>query len=194
MYLDGKPTSKMIKRFAIYVQLLTAIFLIQSVCGQDKIGLFDGSTDIGACKIQGFANYHAADQTYRLGGSGTNMWFGTDEFHYLWTSLQGDFILRAEVAFNGAGVDPHRKVGWIVKNNLDPNSRHVNATIHGDGLTSLQFRREVGAPTEEIISTDKAPDVIQLERRGQTYIMSTAQFGNPFTSVQLDSVTLDNEV
>ena len=178
----------------IQLSLLLILGGMKFSFGQQKIGVFDRNTDIGPCKTNGFAFYSPEDQTYHLGGSGTNMWFGSDEFHYLWTTLQGDFILRAEVAFNGQGVDPHRKVGWIVKNNLNPNSKHVNATVHGDGLTSLQYRREIGADTEEIISPGKNANVIQLERRGGTFIMSTAEYGEPFTSVELDQLALDNEV
>ena len=161
---------------------------------QENPGIFDSQTDIGNCKNKGFAFYNPKDQTYLLGGSGTNMWFGRDEFHYLWTTLQGDFILRAEVKFLGKGVNPHRKTGWIIRNTLDDNALHVNAAIHGNGLTSLQYRRTVGGKTEEIISPDSFPDVIQLERRGNTFIMSTARFGETFTRVVLDSTPLDHDV
>ncbi|MBM1105802.1 TolB family protein [Aurantibacter crassamenti] len=164
------------------------------VSAQNKIGQFDRSTAIGDCKHEGKVAYSEDNQTYTLSGSGTNMWFGSDEFQYLWTTIQGDFILRTEVAFVGEGVDPHRKVGWIVKNSLDPNSKHVNASTHGDGLTSLQYRKEIGADTEEVVSTATHPDVIQLERKGNTFIMSTAKFGEEFTSVTLDAVQLDTEV
>ena len=174
--------------------LIYTLVMTQSLFGQQDIGIFNQSIDIGQCKIPGSATYSEEDQTYRISGSGTNMWFGSDEFHYLWTTLQGDFILRAEMAFEGNGVDLHRKMGWIVKNNLDPNSKHVNATVHGDGLTSLQYRNEIGADTQEIISPIKGANVIQLERRDGTYIMSAAIYGQELTSVQLDSVSLDNEV
>ena len=174
---------------------LLGTFLIPLILlSQQHIGIFDRNTDIGNCKIPGSVIYSEEDQTYRISGSGTNMWFGSDEFHYLWTTLQGDFVLRAEVAFEGEGVDPHRKVGWIVKNSLDPNSKHVNATVHGDGLTSLQYRVETEWDTQEVVSPVKGANVIQLERKGNTYIMSAATYGEEFTSVQLDSIALDNEV
>lgn len=144
--------------------------LINTAMGQHKIGIFDNHTDIGDCKNQGFANYNVQHQTYTIGGAGANMWADDDQFHYLWTTLQGDFILRAEIAFLGAGVDPHRKAGWIIKNNLDSNTETLNASTHGDGLTALQYRKKVGGETAHTISKDSFPDVIQLERRGNTYI------------------------
>lgn len=161
---------------------------------QQTIGIFDTTTAIGNPEIKGSAVYNSENQTYTLSGAGFNMWFANDEFQYLWTTIQGDFILRATVEFVGEGVDPHRKVGWIVKNSLDANSKHINAAVHGDGLTALQSRKEVGGDTAELISEDSSPTIIQLERRGTTYIMSTAKFGEEFTSVELTDVELDNEV
>ena len=179
-------------------QIACMLFLTYFICSvasaQNTIGIFDANLDVGNCKIEGNSEYDTENQTYTLSGSGTNMWFKKDDFQYLWTTLQGDFILRAEVSFIGEGVDPHRKVGWIVKNNLDTNSKHVNASLHGDGLIALQYRKEIRADTEHIEAPNTAPDVIQLERRGDTYIMSTAKFGEKFTSVELNDVELDNEV
>jgi len=174
--------------------MIGSIALPLALLGQHRVGIFDQGTDIGNCKISGSATYSEEEQTYRINGSGTNMWFGSDEFHYLWTTLQGDFILRAEMAFEGEGVEAHRKMGWIVKNNLDPNSKHVNATVHGDGLTSLQYRTENGANTEEVVSSVKGASLIQLERKDGIFIMSAGSYGEELTSVQLDSVSLDNEV
>ena len=167
-----------------------------SLYAQDKIGIFDRSIDIGNPKLEGKSTFDAQNQTYSMVGAGYNMWFGTDEFQYLWTTIQGDFILRAELEFIGEGVDLHRKAGWIIKEDLRPNTRHVNASVHGgDGLTSLQYRGEKNANTEQVILSDNmGADVIQLERKGDRYIMSAAKFGEPFTTVQIDSLDLSTEV
>lgn len=178
----------------IFILFLSSFIITGTLSGQHNLGIFDNQTSIGNCSNRGFAMYNPHNQNYTIGGAGINMWSGQDEFHYLWTTLQGNFILRTEVKLLGKGVDPHRKLGWIIKNNLDDNSKHVNATTHGDGLTSLQYRKTIGGETKQLISIDSFPDVIQLERRGNTYIMSTAKFGEEFTSVQLDSMQLDNEV
>ncbi len=180
-------------QFTNFLVLLLIMLIIDPVQGQSKIGIFDQHQDIGDCQNPGFATYQSTDQTYLIGGSGANMWFGEDQFHYLWTTIQGDFILRAEVEFMGSGVDPHRKVGWIVKNDLNSETPHVNATTHGDGLTTLQYRRTSGGDTEEVISSDSLPDVIQLERRGNDFIMSTAKFGEEFIEVTLTNMPLDQQ-
>lgn len=158
-------------------------------------GIFENQLNIGNPKIKGTAIFNPEIQEYTLSGSGTNMWDDADQFQYLYTSVQGDFILRARLRFIGDGVDPHRKIGWIIRNNLNGNASHVNAAVHGDGLTSLQYRKTDGEITEEIKEADhKMPDVVQLERRGSTYYMATAKFGEPFVITKLEGVNLKNEV
>ncbi len=184
--------------FVNYLKCTRLVFILFSGLGfvnaQSKIGLFDNHLDIGEVKIPGFALYDEKNQTYTIGGSGKNMWFGKDDFHYLWTTMQGDFILRTEVEFLGAGVDPHRKAGWIIKNDLSSETPHINASVHGDGLTSLQYRTAIGSNTEEVVSTDSLPSVIQIERRGDEFIMSTSTFGSPFVEVKTINVGIHKQV
>ncbi|MAE84848.1 MAG: biopolymer transporter TolR [Flammeovirgaceae bacterium] len=153
-------------------------------------GVFTTTLDIGQPKTSGNTLYNSKSQTYTLQGSGKNMWDSRDEFHYAFKKLSGDFILRARVQFIGEGVDPHRKIGWSVRPTLNGNDRHVSAEVHGDGLTSLQFRKTIDGITEQLVSTDSFPDIVQLERKGNQFIMSTAQFGDEFTSVILDELEL----
>src|SRR5215831_7238612 len=74
------------------------------------LGQFDGETDIGAPKLAGAAAYDSATQEYTLSGAGTNMWFGADEFHFVWKKMKGDFILRTCTEFIGKGAVAHRKI------------------------------------------------------------------------------------
>lgn len=145
----------------------------------------------------GSATYDQRTQSYVIAGSGQNMWAARDDFHYVWKRLSGNFILSTRAHFIGRGVEAHRKIGWTIRPTLDPNSTHVTAALHGDGLTSLQFRRTAGAATEEIKSADSLPDadaVIQLERRDGVYIMSVAQFGDTLVSTQLADMSLPDTV
>ena len=158
------------------------------------LGIFDGQADVGQVKNPGSATYDAGRQEYTITGSGTNMWLGTDEFHLVWKRMKGDFILSARAQFIGKGVEAHRKIGWIVRSSLESNSPHVTAVVHGDGLTSLQFRRTSGATTEEKKPAVKAADVLQLERKGNTYTMSVARFGDPLATEQISDLALGDEV
>jgi Tol biopolymer transport system component len=161
---------------------------------QDKqFGIFENHSDIGKVKLPGSASYNPLNQTYTLEGSGKNIWFGTDEFQYLWKKIKGDFIVTAQVQFVGKGVEAHRKIGWMVRQSLAPDSHQISAMIHGDGLTSLQFRHKAGAYMEEKRLSIQGPDMVQLVRKGNTYRMSVAHWGETFVSEEVTDSTLGNE-
>jgi len=162
---------------------------------QRPVGIFAGSQDIGTGVKAGVATYISASQQYVISGAGHNIWADHDEFHYAYKKIKGDFLLYARAEFVGwNGVDPHRKIGWMVRQSLAGNSPHVSTAEHGDGLTSLQFRRTAGAPTEEVRSKLTHANIIQLERRGTTFTLRAAQFGQPFVTEQVANLDLGDEV
>jgi dipeptidyl aminopeptidase/acylaminoacyl peptidase len=122
------------------------------------------------------------------------MWSDRDDFHFVWKRIQGNFILTARAGFNGPGVEPHRKFGWSVRSTLASGSPHVSAAVHGDGLVALQFRRSAGGATEEVRSPVSGADVVQLERRGDTYVLSVARFGDSLTAVRVADLPLGDQV
>ncbi len=181
------------KVFYSFILLFCFVFSSSNSHAQ-TIGIFEGNLDIGNIDRKGSVQYDEKKQEYVIEASGENMWFDKDEFHYLWKHMEGDFILRAQVEFIGEGVDGHRKMGWIIRESLEPNSPHVNACIHGDGLTSLQFRKYQGDNTEEIQSKIIMPEILQLERRENIYIMSVANFDNKDFETVLTEMDLGKKV
>lgn len=168
--------------------------LLYTLPASAQRGLFSQAGDVGPVLHPGASTYDASADTYLLSGAGANIWFTRDEFHYLYTRLRGDFILQARGQLIGKGVEAHRKFGWMVRTGLDTGSAMVTAAVHGDGLTSLQYRKQPGANVEETRSTLTAADVIQLERRGGVYIMSVARDGQPFVVTQVSDVPLGDQV
>jgi regulation of enolase protein 1 (concanavalin A-like superfamily) len=161
---------------------------------EKPLALFDDHSDIGQSDRPGAVVEEAAEEALVIEGSGANMWFAADEGHFLWKRLRGDFIVSARVEFVGEGVEAHRKIGWMARSSLEGGSAHASAVVHGDGLTSLQYRRASGAGTEEARLSVSGADQIQLERRGTTYIMSAARFGEPYVSEGVTNVELGDEV
>ena len=182
-----------IKRCA-FALLLAVTLSAAAIAQQAPVGVFEHHQDVGAVATPGSVVYNAEKTTYTIKASGTNMWATKDEFHYAWKRMKGNFILRARAEFIGKGVDPHRKIGWIVRPSLDTDGPHVNASLHGDGLTSLQWRRMKGAITEQNAFTEKNFDVVQLERADNKYIMSVARFGEAFISKEIADMSLGDDV
>jgi TolB protein len=162
--------------------------------GQSHPGIFASQSDVGPVLHQGSTSYDSENQTYQLSGSGSNVWFKSDEFHYVYRKIKGDFILQARGQLIGRGVEAHRKFGWMVRSSLDTNSAMAAAVVHGDGLTSLQFRRQTDINVEEDRSSLQHADFIQLERKGNLYIMSVAKNGGLFVVSEQDSLQLGDEV
>jgi hypothetical protein len=165
------------KKRSIFSFILIGL-LTHTAMGQLSVyGIFDGQSDIGDVKIEGSVAFNKESDEYLIGGSGENIWFNNDEFHYVWTILEGDFILYTKMKFIGDNPEPHRKGGWMVRSGLDPNAPHVSATVHGNGLTSLQFRENINGDMSEVKASIEGPDIIQLERHGDTFTMKAAKEG-----------------
>jgi len=131
------------------------------------LGMFEHHQDIGTVVHAGAASFDASTQRFTVSGSGENMWFDHDALHYVWKQAAGDLALTADVAFVGRGAAPHRKACLIIRQSLDADSAYVDVAVHGDGLTSLQFREARGAPTHEVQSSVKAPKRLKIEKRGR---------------------------
>ncbi len=150
---------------------LTLLTLVASPAraATPSLGIFQDHGDVGTVLHPGSAEYDAAQQSYTISGSGANMWFGEDDFHYLWTKVSGDVSLTADIAFLGETGDNHRKAVLMIRQSLDGNSAAVDLARHGDGLTSLQFRDAAGANAHEVQSNVSAPRTVRIEKRGDYF-------------------------
>lgn len=173
---------------------LLALSAVPVTAQAGAVGQFAQHGDVGSPAIEGATSYDASRQEYRMAAGGINMWGTSDQFQFAWNKLKGDFILFARVEFLGQGVDPHRKLGWIVRSSLAAGSPYADACVHGDGLTSLQYRRTPGGATEQMVLPLTGGDVIKFERRGRSFIFSSARSGETFTTATLDELDLGDEV
>jgi hypothetical protein len=105
------------------------------------------------------------------------MWSTQDAFHFVWRRLSGDCAVSAEIQWIGTGGNAHRKACLLIRQTLDPDSPYADVALHGDGLTSLQYRETAGGPTREIQSSLSRPRTVRLERCGDVVSMSIAPEG-----------------
>jgi regulation of enolase protein 1 (concanavalin A-like superfamily) len=156
------------------------------------VGIFDSDGAVGETK--GSVEYNAAAGEYRVTGGGANIWAATDAFHFVWKRLSGDVTLTADVQFSGAGAAAHRKAVLMVRQGLEPDSPYADVALHGDGLTSLQFRPTTGAITQEIRSPVTAPLRIRIERRGEQFTIYAGKPGEEMKSTGTAIVALKDPV
>jgi TolB protein len=162
--------------------LLTAdVGLFASQTSDSPLGLFTAETDIGTSSSigAGSATYDSARKSYTIIGGGENMWGTSDHFHYIWKRMSGDVLLEATIAFVGSvpstgAPEGHRKACLVIRQTLEPDSVYADAALHGDGLTSLQWREVKGGVTTESRSDVVAPSRLRIEKRGDQISMSVA--------------------
>ena len=188
------------KRLAMKNFFFLAVFTLNTgiLMAQNPVGIFSNHTDIGKPKLSGSATFNTEDQSYNLKAGGYNIWFGRDEFHYAFNKIKGDFILTGNFKMLGKGVDPHRKIGWMVRASEGEDAAHMTATVHGDGMIALQWRRLRGAymrdPQDEIFTKKAATEIVQLERLGKVFIMRVAHPGEPLQEIaRTDAIEMPDE-
>ena len=164
--------------FAKYFIYLNIIIFLKGGCAYSRnpsLGLFAKNIDIGSVRKSGHVKYDAAQKSYLIAGGGENMWFNNDTFHFLWKRASGDISLAADIRWIGTGGNPHRKACLLIRQSLEPDSPYADAVIHGDGLTSIQYRQVRGGPTREIQSNVTSPLRIQIEKEADYVFMSIAR-------------------
>lgn len=141
------------------------------------IGVFESHGDVGKVLHSGAVEFDPNKKTYTVAGSGENMWAALDAFQFVWTKTSGDLSLIADIAFIGTSTQGHRKACLMIRQSLDSDSPYVDVALHGEGLTSLQFRETKGAATHEVQSNISAPRRLRLEKRGKYTRMYLAAGG-----------------
>jgi endoglucanase len=154
------------------------------------LGVFTGESEVGAVQRPGATVFDQGRGEYRVTGGGENIWGATDAFHYTWQRVSGDVDVAASVRFVGGGEHEHRKAGLMVRASLDADAPYVHATVHGDGLISLQYRESPGGETREVkASLNAVPASLRLTRRGDVFTFFTARPGEELQ--EAGSVTLE---
>lgn len=151
--------------------VLTCFVLSSLPVAASKLGIFSDQQDVGTVQKKGKAKYDRKLDTYTVTGGGANIWGSKDAFHYVFEQVNGDVTLTSQISWVGQGTEAHRKAGIMIRASLAPDSPYVDVMVHGNGMTSLQYRETPGGTTKEARSDLNAPKVIRLERRGDQFTL-----------------------
>lgn len=178
----------MARRFALLLGLITgSLAVIAPVHPQTpgSLGIFEGQSDVGSVTPPGTAVFDPATHVYTVISAGANMWSTTDAFHFVWKKVSGDLALTADIAFPSSSGNPneHRKAALIFRQTLDADGVYADAALHGSGMTALQYRRTVGATTQDIELNIEAPSRLRLEKRGDVLTLFLSNHGEPLRQV-----------
>lgn len=155
---------------------------------------FEDQVDIGAPGQPGWGDFDAERQVYTLRGAGVMDGGGRDNCRFIGRYMRGNFIVTARAAWAGEDGQPRRLMGWMARASLDPAAPSICAALRGDGQAALRVRQSPGGLVDEVTRPVSQAGVIQLERRGSTFILSAARFGDPLTTVEVHEVNLGDEL
>lgn len=157
---------------------LSSLLTLSTATAQpSSLGEFENHADVGNVLKPGSLTFDSNQRTYQITGGGANMWFTNDALHFVWKRMSGDLSLAADIRWIGTGGNAHRKACLLIRQTLDADAPYADAVIHGDGLTSLQYREEKAGPTREIQSNVSAPRRLRIEKQGNYVSMSIAREG-----------------
>jgi TolB protein len=178
------------------VAALAVLFFCWSAAAQPggAVGAFEAHGDVGENPKAGSLEYDSASGEYRVTGGGANLWEKVDAFQFGWKRMPGDINVTADVHFIGTGKENHRKALLMIRQSLDANSPYADVALHGDGLTSLQYRTAARADTDEVRSTVTGPVRIRIERRGNQFTIRVGKPGERLTAAGPVTVALQDPV
>lgn len=137
---------------------------------------------MGAPSKKGSVVYDETRKEYRITGGGNNMWAKRDDFFFVWRKVSGDVAITANIRIISDG-NAHRKAALIVRKDLEPGSAYADAVVHGDGLTSLQWREKADDITRTVGFPISGPTRLRLERRRNVVKLFAGREGGPLAEM-----------
>ena len=128
--------------------------------------------------------------TFSMSGSGVDIWDTADEFHFAYKVLTGagSIVARVESMTN---TDPWAKAGVMIRETLDPDSKHALACITPENGVSSQGRMDTGGTSFDTTQSGiTAPHWVKLERDiSGRFTVSHSPDGSSWTPVNNASST-----
>jgi len=102
--------------------------------------------------------------TYTVSGSGTDVWDTADEFRYVFKQLSGAGTISAQV-LSVQNTNGWAKAGVMIRESLDPGSKHTFVCITPSNGVAFQNRPTTGGPSVNANQGGiNAPHWVKLER------------------------------
>ena len=151
------------------------------------------SIDIGATPFAGQAS--GADGSYRVTGSGADIWGAADAFHFAYTPLTGDGTIVGRVSAIQQDVSPWVKAGVMVRESLTAGSPHAFMLASAAKGTAFQRRQTAGGLS---VGTGGAPAAaprwVKLQRQGNVFRAFESADGVSWTLVGTDTIAMGASV
>jgi hypothetical protein len=135
--------------------------------------------------------------TYKVAGSGTDIWGTADNFRYVYQSSGTSGTITARVVALG-NTNTAAKAGVMIRETLTPGSNYAGVYITPSSGAKAEYRSTTGSAAVSLKTTSGivAPYWVRVVRTGSTftfYISSTGS-SNKWTSMGSVTITMANSV
>jgi regulation of enolase protein 1 (concanavalin A-like superfamily) len=127
-------------------------------------------TDVGNVNIVGDAYYSSGTDTFFNVADGSDIWFSSDEFHYIYQQFPGDGQIVAQVT-GLENTDAWAKSGIMFRETLTDNSKNAFMSLTSGVGSSFQYRSTTSGNTNNVTPGDgiSFPYYLRLVRSGDTF-------------------------
>src|SRR5437762_944787 len=148
--------------------------------------------DVGAPSPAGSSTYSSG--TFTINASGADVAGPSDQFHFVYQQVSGDFTVSARVD-SVANTNAWAKAGVMIRTSLAANAAEVFATVTPGAGVTFQERASAGATTTLVTSAaGTAPRWVRLARSGTNITASTSADGATWTALRTVTVDLGTAV
>ena len=149
-------------------------------------------TDIGAVPFPGSTSYSGG--TFSITGSGADIWGAADAFHYVYQPLSGDGSIEARIG-SIQNTNAWAKAGVMIRESLDPGSKHAHMLASAAKGDALQWRPTTGGASLTASGSLSAPPRwVRLVRSGDTFTGYESADGSTWTQVSQQTITMAADV
>jgi hypothetical protein len=148
--------------------------------------------DIGSPAMAGSVSY--ANGTYTIRAAGTDIWNGSDQFHFVYQQMTGDAELTARVT-SIANAHAWSKAGVMARATLAANSAH--ATMFASFSRGFAFQRRQmtgGSSVSTAGSAGTPPGWIRLVRTGDLFEAFESRDGATWIPVGSETIVMPGTV
>ena len=103
--------------------------------------------------------------TYTMTAEGADIWGNSDQFHFAWKELSGAGSIVAKVQ-SVSDTDPWAKAGVMIRDTLEPGSRHAMVVVTPGNGIAFQYRDNADGDSSTAAQETgiTAPQWVKLER------------------------------
>ena len=145
--------------------------------------------DVGAT-----GSFSESDGEFTINGSGSDIWYTSDEFRYVFQAVQGDQSLTARV-LSMDNTDGWAKAGIMMRETLNSDSKYVTHFLSPVNGVALQQRSSTGGSASGVADSGgvAAPYWIRLERADNVFTAYRSSNGADWSLLGSTSVDMSSQ-